>query len=405
MNSLLDKRWINYGKIPKNILCGVSIRLNENELIMVSESNNYENIERYGIYKYNKHFNKWIKILCYPKNFFIVELLEICIDKKLNKIYISIENDTFDHENETIFVVDIIKQTIMNIPNIKGLGIDSDGFENYLQQYRLSNQSVFENGNIHSFVNTFEYYDNNNNNNNESFKHFIWNTNNNNNINNECKILYDFKNEINGIKDIVCSKCIYVKSKNILLLIGGKDRLNKIKKGVGIWKFSLKFKKWYKICDGIKFKFHSVSVTLTANENYVIIAGGYYLANNKKNHIKYKILNNDKIYVLDIKNNNNNKYKLFKSTIKCPLSGNNNICRLGGEINNELLVIGWIRNLFKIKQFNNLIIPPMHIMKMIKNWYDQEMIHWLWKGQYIDQKYQHYAINCKYILSSLLLIS
>ena len=102
----------------------------------------------------------------------------------------------------------------------------------------------------------------------------------------------------------------------------------------------------------------------------------------------------DKILVLDIRDDNYNNYKLIECKIKCPQEGCFGIVRIGG-IENELLVIGWIKRLFKTKEFKNLVLPPMYLMKIVLLWYGQEMIHWF--GQRT-----HYAIELRHILSSLL---
>ena len=74
------------------------------------------------------------------------------------------------------------------------------------------------------------------------------------------------------------------------------------------------------------------------------------------------------------------------------------------NIMHEILVIGWIRKLFKTKEFKDLRLLPMYLLKMICGWYDQEMIHWL-NIDYCDYKKDdicnHQKIALKHILSNL----
>ena len=75
----------------------------------------------------------------------------------------------------------------------------------------------------------------------------------------------------------------------MILMIGGMiyDWISDSKKRIGIWKFCFKTNKWNKLFD---FNYYNISATLSSNENYVIIAGGYD---------KFaKIEDNNKIFVL-----------------------------------------------------------------------------------------------------------
>ena len=47
----------------------------------------------------------------------------------------------------------------------------------------------------------------------------------------------------------------------------------------------------------------------------------------------------------------------------------------------EILIIGWIKELFKTKEFKDLILPPIYLLKMISSWYDEEVLHWFGKEQ------------------------
>ena len=80
---------------------------------------------------------------------------------------------------------------------------------------------------------------------------------------------------------------------------------NPSKDTVGIWKFCLKTQKWTKLFD---FDYKDVTATLSSNQNYLIIAGGYM-----------KFGQNNKIFVMDL--TDETKYKLKQSKITLPKAG------------------------------------------------------------------------------------
>merc|ERR1712154_174279 len=171
---------------------------------------------------------------------------------------------------------------------------------------------------------------------------------------------------------------LYIPCKDIILLIGGQGYRDYGAKMVGIWRYFLKTKKWEKVSK-FTFDYFNVSVTMTSNQHFVIIAGGYNIDR----------VPNDKIFVLDIRDDNN--YKLRKSGIISPLSGYQHIVRIGGGLRDEMLVIGWIRKMFKCAEFNDLSLPPTYIMQLISLWYNQEAVHFLTKSCQL-RKSSHYVI-------------
>ena len=210
-------------------------------------------------------------------------------------------------------------------------------------------------------------------------KHITWNS-----IDNKTEELYDFENLI-GIKDMFGTKAIYVPSKHMILLIGAisrsNDPINDHDEYIGIWRYYLKLKKWEKV-DNIKFEFYNVTLALNADEDYVIVAGGYH---------DYK--ESDKIQVLDIRNEN--EYKLMESAVVCPDGGIHNIVITGGGIKNEILVIGWIKKLYESLDSKDLVLPPMDIIKLIVDAYTLEEIQWIKR-----EGNEHYVIALNDILSS-----
>ena len=135
-----------------------------------------------------------------------------------------------------------------------------------------------------------------------------------------------------------------------------------------------------------------VSSVLSANEEYIIISGG---ARATGGYDKDK---SDKIFVLDIRDET--EYKLRECSIKAPKAGFNPIIRMGG-ISHKLLVIGWIKGLFKTKEFRNISLPPTYIMELILSWYFQEVIYWT-ENLCDGSERALYQIPVKHILSSLI---
>merc|ERR1712129_69926 len=90
----------------------------------------------------------------------------------------------------------------------------------------------------------------------------------------------------------------------------------------------------------------------------------------------------------DIRNHDDSKWTLNKSTIKFPCasdtyssdaySSDGNAVRTGGvDSKDEILVIGFVNDCFKQKEFDNLQLPPAYIIEIIAEWYSAEMIHWI----------------------------
>ena len=94
----------------------------------------------------------------------------------------------------------------------------------------------------------------------------------------------------------------------------------------------------------------NTSAVLTSNEEFVIMMGGYggcfYV--------------NDlwiAIFVLDIRNDN--EYILYASNVKLPQISQSGRIVLRDIAINKCLVFGWIKELFKSSNFQDLAIPPM----------------------------------------------
>merc|ERR1712154_753632 len=126
-----------------------------------------------------------------------------------------------------------------------------------------------------------------------------------------------------------------------------------------------------------------MGAVLSSNEEYIVIAGG-------SDEDRYDV---DIIHILDIRNLD--AFILQQSKIKCPMSGNHKIFRIGGGLKDELLINGWIKKLYKL--------APLDIVEVIQAFYSQESIHWIQRSNnWGTIKKKHFAIYIKDILSSLL---
>ena len=57
---------------------------------------------------------------------------------------------------------------------------------------------------------------------------------------------------------------------------------------------------------------------------------------------------------------------------------------------------------FKTSDFKDMVVPPMYIMQLILFRYNNEEIHWIAYSAGLGSVDNHFSINLKHILSSLL---
>ena len=348
----VDKRWISRKSIRIQFHNGMCI--NDNEMITIIDRN---------IHKYNTHKNEWSQVVKCPRYFLKYRGLlffDTTSKQLLSAHYVYRKH----HSHELVLTMYDIENNKCN-PKRYGPSVTNlAGIVPYL---------CHVDGNIHIIGGQV------------FAPHYVWNFNHKRNI---YKLIHNFKFERGNLMYI---SLVHVSSKQMILMIGGSDSCyyhnndrydeEHKKRRIGIWKFCLILQKWAKLqFIGPDFKQANVRCVLSLNEDFVIIAGGW----------DRNLEKSDEIFVLDLRDDNH--YKLKKSQIKCPQKGICDLVRFGGGIQDELLVIGWIKDLFKTTDFKHLSLPPMYLMKMIQSWYNQEMIHWL-------QKNEHYAIKLKYILS------
>ncbi len=191
-------------------------------------------------------------------------------------------------------------------------------------------------------------------------KHYIWNKN-----DNIFKIVFDFGKFMNYYISL-----IYVSSQNIILLID-PNRCG----ALCFWSYCLISNKWKEI-NLISNKWKEVLAhmsVITSDEHYIIIGAS-----------------TGKIYILDIRDQNN--YKLSKSKIYYPFQ-HRLIVRTSNKCKNELIIIGWIKNIFISQQFDKSLMPPLGIIKIISQLCYEEMIHCIERSKAKQKKKKgHYLI-------------
>ena len=348
----VDKRFIRCADAPQNGHAYLS-PLNVHEFLIASGFN-FKDMD--GIRKYNIHKDKWTEMMKYPKKK-NMHIEDVTTDHKepKSKIYLLESND------DRLMEFDINTKLLSNFKCNYGVGTDSS---------MVNINGVFHSIGGNDTGGAF------------NSKHRAINSD-----NDERAIIHDFKQD--GIEYLRNLSTIYVKSKQMILLIGGNDFYND--KMMGIWQFCLNENQWDKL-EQLEFDYDTVSCYLTSDQKYIVIGGGCTLRGNYM----------DKLYVLDIRKDN--EYKLIESTIKLSSAlqgnykGNYKIIGSGG-IKDEILVIGWIKELFKTSEFKVLSLPPMYIMKWVSLWYNQEMVHFL---DLNTCEHNHYCIKLKHILNSLL---
>eukprot|EP01084_Bolivina_argentea_P061210 111873_1 len=334
-----------------------------------------------GIYKYSIHLNKWELFIKYPDDCKLnynpyyssyrdgqpLENITSLYSKKTNKIYLRTNFPMF---------------TIVDIPTKK--------FESHSKNNMYSasqNEGLLDvNGTIHIIKP-------------RNGEHFTWDEQNKEFKVVRKQILDESQNEseYDEVSKLCweCGTTIYVPNKNIILAFGGMDS------GGGdswlfydVWKCSLDY------CDNLlKVKWESIDdlsigmtwpiAALTADNQYVVISCGFTATSDDD-----CLLEESLICVLDM--TDDNEFKFRKTTIKAPIFGKTHqILRTGNKHMSDLIVTGYVKKYSKFinEQFVGSAMP-ICIVKLIQEFYSQELIHW------IDGE-KHIAIPVKHILSSI----
>ena len=197
--------------------------------------------------------------------------------------------------------------------------------------------------------------------------------------------------------NVAGASLVYVPSKRIILMIGGR-RSNY--GPIGIWRFVIASSEWEQMVQPDAFPNESVAAVLTSNEEKVIIAGGRDCAPIDSTYVF--------LQVLDI--SNDDRYGLWQSTIRCPLTrgrGDNAVevdhcARTSGRSESRLLTVGWIRKTFTSEAVIERTPPPLAIVELIVDWCCIEMIHWISGRTVLSNKQwrNHFVLPLTQILSS-----
>jgi len=98
------------------------------------------------------------------------------------------------------------------------------------------------------------------------------------------------------------------------------------------------------------------------NDQYIILFGG---------QLDHRSFSN-KIYVLTVKT-----MEFKECTIDCQESGTFKAINMSQPKNEELGCHGYIRNLWKLPQFNGILYPPDYLIQIIRSYFCEETIHLL----------------------------
>ncbi len=196
-------------------------------------------------------------------------------------------------------------------------------------------------------------------------KHYMWNKN-----GSIFEMVFDFGKLMNSYTTL-----IYVSSQNIILFVGEY----RISGAIYIWSYCLISNKWKQINLHTEAKVSAHMSVITSDENYIIIGADH-----------------GKIYILDIRNKNN--YILSKSKIHYPFQHRMMVIT-ENKCKSKCIIIGWIKNIFTSQHIDKSLMPPLEIIKVISQLYNQEMIHWIERSKATQKKKKgHYLSYIQDIL-------
>eukprot|EP01084_Bolivina_argentea_P001881 3487_1 len=345
-------QWQKLQSPPFRVGDRVHVSINEQEFIVrrdIIESLESRQSRQLATQKYNIHQNKFVEYVTYRDNWDH----DLTFNKATNDLYVRLYPDDGRGHNEF---------------QLHAINVESN------QCYVINNfpkgeHTLFIRGNFHVI--------------NAPNKHWIGSLE-----NKTVKTLHDTLN-VEDIQTMHCGKAIYIPSKESILLIGcWTDPESFINNSQGpnpkdIWIYSLALQKWRKV-ENVSFEGFHFGAVLTSNQRYIVLLGGY-----DGNHVSIPY-----IKVLDMKDDNN--WKMKQSTICCPDNGPCSAVRTNGVDSNKLLVIGFIKQCFKRKEFEEMSLPPMYLMTIITEFTAHaEMIHWM-----KAEDTSHFGIYLKDILSS-----
>lgn len=313
--------WFESDRIPDGIWSRSLCKLNEQEFVFA-----YNKDHCHGLYKYSVHLRQYNKLIDYSNPMETAYCLRF--DPGNSMLYCV-------GFHGPLFIIDMKREKCIKWK-------ETDCFCGKLL-------------NIHGQIHLIGGW--------ETHKHLKWN-----HETQEFAELYNFGEDLGYCQTL---SAVHIPRKGEILMI-----VYNLKEII-IWKTSVGTIQWKEILT-LPFDGHScASVSLTSDENYVIMSDSA----------------TDHIYALDI---SQDKYELHVSSIPTPWKGLHAMIVAGG-FQDEIFVFGWIRQLFSLPEFEYIQEPPNYLKRQIVMWYNQEQIHWI-----CQFSKRHFVIKLKYVLSSLL---
>lgn len=349
--------WFKLKPVPRYLCRVTTTSINEKEFLIASSCLRQD--EEGAIHKYNVKTNEWYKQYKYPIGWEI-QKHSIAMNKKENKIYLA------TYKAEMVIVNIDSKQYRVSQCDINHGYTDCPFINNWWCPVSIVNI----NSTIHVFVIVFNVYLDK-----MTHKHLIFDEE-----TDEYKQIFDFMTTeyINNPPHSSIHTKIHVSSKQILLLFISDSNAHIHQ----LWILNLKTNVWTKN-ETIKYEFQVSCAVLICNQQFIFLYS-----------------DNDTMYVLDIRDND--KYKLSQCIIQTPFKmERHSITYLHATnrgIKDEMLVFGWINQLFQKPQFHGIALPPFCIIKLILNLYCIDLIHFICDP--VENGHTHYAINVKHVLLS-----
>jgi len=304
--------------------------INSDEFIIATHQTHHSKGD--GIYKFNTHQNKWIKIFDYTN-----------ISK-----YKNIDSTAYDNKNKLLYAC------IGWMKNVFGLIIFDLKTRNTVLTIIPKNtfhfKIIFVKDKLHQIYN-------------ECGLHYIYNIR---KQWQQCQKIGKFKFSVNNGCDTIYLNSI----KSILLLGGAYHSFDD-----SIYQFSCTDSKWKTLNIKLPMKYLSnFGLVSTKNERYIIILGGCA--------IHSCVFSND-IFIYDIRNN-----KFIKSKIKCPKKGMYYAIIINNSKRDEITCFGFINYCYKSNNFINIQLLPQYLIKIICSYFCHEEIYLLKRGTG-----EHWKIN------------
>ena len=328
-----DPAWRRLGDIREHKRI---IQLNKSHLLLASSS------QTGGIYKWSILNDQYSKFLDYPQNLSLTkgDDFNVVRDDETGKLYFIIAN-----------IIHVLEQGIWYSFQSRSFDVASLAMVN-------------ANGLLHLVGGA------------NSRSHYVWK---------DERKQFEQKSQFVEYSNIDGVSLIYVKSKDVIFMIGGSGKecvgiWNHIKPvGIMIWKANV----WSSL--DLDFHYSYAATTLTQNEEYIIISGGSDLG-------RY----NNSIYVLDIRDDKYYRLKKLNSLRVPKLRTVHNVFSLRGGIKEKLLIMGFVKNLFGSSKFEGVSFPPNDVLQMVYDWYCVEEIHWIETGE--TNENDHFSVELSHIV-------